>query len=358
MSRHIFIVVPAWVPTGPIKGAYALANALATDRDVTLVSLRGGAGANAPLDERVRQVSLENHRGFAAKVRAYRRLLREAGGRRSTASISICLAADAANTLCTRDSVTCASVRGNLQQNYRHDYGRIGPALAAGHLLCLRALDHVVVMTESMAGQVSRFTGRDPISIIGNFIDEAPLERFRAQESPVGPLRFVFLGSLTERKQPTLFVQEIARLRSRGIDARAQLIGEGPMREPLLRDIERRGLTAEVTLSGFLSEPYEVLSRSDVLVLPSLSEGLSRACMEALYLGVPCVMRAVDGNRELVRSGVSGALFDEDDQLGAAMMQAVQIARSGESNGCRVNLLPPAFRQGHAARAYLSLVES
>jgi len=355
MSRRIFILVPAIVPSGPIKGAYALANALAPSRSVTLVSLRDGPGADAPLDSRVQRVCLAPHRTFMSKVRSYREMLRAAGGRNSTASISLCLAADAANMLCSSDTVTCASVRGNLQQNYHLEYGSIGRVAAAAHLLFLRAADHVVVMTEAMSRQVSRFTGRNRISIIRNFVDESPLERFRAAP-PVGPLRFVFLGSLTQRKQPMLLVQAIAELRSTGVDAHAQVIGTGPMEEILRRDIERRGLTAAVTMSGFLSEPYEVLSRSDALVLPSLSEGLSRACMEALYLGVPCVLRAVDGNEELVRSGVSGFLFDNEDQIAAAMMRASQIARTTQA--MRASLLPAEFRQEPAAHAYLTLVES
>ncbi len=70
--------------------------------------------------------------------------------------------------------------------------------------------------------------------------------------------------------------------------------------------------------------------------------------MEAMYLGVPCVMRAVDGNDELVRTGVSGVLFESDEQIAAAMMQAADLARAGK--GTRTSLLPEEFRQAAAAR--------
>jgi hypothetical protein len=354
MSRHIFILVPAPVPTGPIKGAYALANALAAERDVTLVSARDGPGANADLDPRVRRISLADHGVFTSKVRAYRQLLRAAGGRNATASISMCLSADAANVLSSSRTVTCTSVRGNLHQNYLMDYGTVGRAIASTHLLFLRAADHVVVMTDAMVEQVARFTGRGKVAVIPNFLDEAALERFRASGPPTGPLRFVFLGSLTQRKQPLALVHAMAQLRSKGIDARAQLIGTGPMEGQLRHEIERLGLGAEVTLQGFLSTPYEVLSQSDALVLPSLSEGISRACMESLYLGVPCVLRAVDGNAELVRSGAMGVLFERDEQLFSAMLRAAELSRAGT----RASLLPTQFRQATAANAYLNLVES
>jgi glycosyltransferase involved in cell wall biosynthesis len=249
-------------------------------------------------------------------------------------------------------------VRGNLKQNYSLDYGKIGPAVAAAHLWFLRAADHVVVMTEAMANQVLRFTGGSRVSIIGNFVDEHRLERFRTVGRHDGPLRFVFLGSLTERKQPLALVHAIARLRQNGIDACAQLIGDGPMEGTLRRQIEIYGLNGEVTLRGFLPNPYDAVAECDALVLPSLSEGLSRACMEAMHLGVPCVLRAVDGNQELMQSGVSGVLFDDDEQLPSAMLGAARLSRSVQKATMRTSLLPSKFRQAAAARAYLELVES
>ncbi len=209
---------------------------------------------------RVRQLSLGAHASFPAKVRAYRKLLQDAGGRRASASISMCLSADAANMFCSRQTVTCASVRGNLHQNYLLDYGQIGRAFATAHLLFLRAADHVVVMTRAMADHVAGYTGRRRVAVIRNFIDEAALEGFRAPAPPAGPLRFVFLGSLTSRKQPLSLVRASVQLRLQGVDAHVRLIGNGPMEDRLRAEIQRAGLESRVTLDGFLAAPYEALS--------------------------------------------------------------------------------------------------
>jgi glycosyltransferase involved in cell wall biosynthesis len=354
MKRHIFILVPAPLPTGPVKGAYALANALAQTRSVTVVTLRSGPGADAPLDPSVRQVSLAEQRGFWRKLRAYRELLRAAGGRKAVASISMCFSADTTNVLCSEYAVTCASVRGNLIQNYRMDYGVPGIGLAVTHLLSLRGADHVVAMTRAMAQQVRRFAGGD-VAVISNFVDEAALERFRAPAPADGPLCFVFLGSLTRRKQPLALVRSVKALREGGVDARAVLIGDGPLAGEIRGEVARESLTEHVAIHGFLAQPYTLLASADALVLPSLSEGLSRACMEALHLGVPCVARAVDGNGELIRTGVNGVLFGQDEQIVPAMRQAAQLSRS--LKGMRSSLLPAEFRQAAAARSYLDLVE-
>lgn len=354
MKRQIFIVVPAPVPAGPIKGAYALANALAAERTVTLVTLKPGTGAHTPLDPRVAHVALAEHRGYRSKITAYRKLLRAAGDRDANASISMCLSADAVNLFCGRYAVTCSSVRGNLPQNYRLDYGLPGLPLAALHLAALRGMDRVVAMTWAMARQIARFTGGEP-AIIGNFIDEAALEQYRTNVPATGPIRFVFLASFTVRKQPLLAVTAIAQLRERGHDAQLELIGSGPLRGAIEQAIRNLGLEKYVRIHGFLGNPYPLLGAADVFVLPSLSEGASRASLEALYLGLPCVLRATDGNAELVAADGAGSVFRRDNELVSAMLSAAEFARQG--SGPRVSLLPAGFRQANAARAYLSLVE-
>jgi len=353
--RNLFILVPADTPDGPVKGAYALANALAALRNITLVSMKRGPGAEAPLDARVRRLCLADHEsGFAGKLRHYRGLLCAAGGRAGVASISMCLSADALNAMCRAHAVTCSSVRGNLINNYRMDYGLRGVPLGAAHLLGLRRFDHVVAMTRAMSRQVRTFAGRVP-AIIGNFVDEAALDHLREPGVSTGPLRFAFVGSLSERKQPWLIVQALATLRERGELAVLDLIGTGPMQARVQADIERLGLTDSVRLRGFMNSPYELLTQADAMVLPSLSEGVSRAALEALHLGVPCVMREVDGNSELIRDGINGALFSGDPTLAAAMLRAARANR--QRSAARTSLLPDAYRQQSAASQYLNLVE-
>jgi glycosyltransferase involved in cell wall biosynthesis len=351
---RIFIIVPSAVPMGPIKGAYALANAIVREREVTLVTVRDGPGAEAPLSADVRLVSLQGAGSIWRKIATYRRLLAEAGGRSRVASISLCLSADFVNLFSGRAAATCASVRGNLPANYRMDYGWPGTPLAHAHLLSLRAVDRVIAMNDEMSVQVRRATGREP-AIIANFVDEDSLEPFRASAARSGAPSFLFLGSLSERKQPLLAVRALAQLRAQGIAAQLDLVGDGPLRAAVEAEIVRLGLADVARVHGFVAAPYAMLASACALLLPSLSEGMARACLEALYLGVPCVLRRVDGNANVLRDGVNGALFSSDADLPSAMARALSLSDPGLR---RESILPPEFRQAAAAQRHLDLVDS
>ena len=356
--RKIFILIPADHPHGPVKGAYAPANALSTKREVTLVTVKQGPGAETPLSPNVTKLCLaDTETNSLGKVSFYKGLLARAGGRKAVSSISMCFSADAINALCSRHAITCSSVRGNLLANYRLDYGIKGTFLAITHLASLRAFDTIVAMTKAMAKQIKQYSNRDS-KIIGNFIDETSLRQFQCTESPTGSYRFTFVGSLSERKQPWLLIEAAASIVESGYaNIELHFIGDGPLRNRLKEESQRFKVEEKIHIHGFLKNPYKILSNTDAMVLPSLSEGLPRAALEAMYLGAPCILRQVDGNSELVRDGINGKLFNHDHELPKAMIEAMDLRRNRQVNSS-ISLLPQEYSQEKGAKAFLELIES
>jgi glycosyltransferase involved in cell wall biosynthesis len=352
MTSHIFILMPADVPSGPVKGGYALANSLVAFARVTVVTLKYGSKVNAGIDPRVGLICLADHAStLFGKLNFYKSLLLEAGGRTHVASVSLCFSADCLNAFCAPYATTYASVRGNLFVNYRHDYGLLGLALALVHFRVIKRIENVIAMNSAMAQQIHEFTDRKPY-IIPNFIDET---QYVGQESGLpksGDYRFLFLGSLTSRKQPVLIVRALKALKDRGFKATVKFLGAGPESKSIIKLGDHLGLNDCIAICGFDDRPESAIVQSDALVLPSLSEGVSRAAMEALYLGVACVLRDVDGNSELIRNGENGATFSDDRELADAMLQAAEISRSAELRRC---LLPAEFRQNFATKKYADL---
>jgi glycosyltransferase involved in cell wall biosynthesis len=350
----IFIIIPSLSPVGPVKGAIALANALVSKRSVALVILKPGPGAQSPINSKVKIISLYKIDGWFKRLNAYKQYLKKAGGKEKVASLSSCFSPDVFNLLCRKHAIICSSVRANNLHNYRLDYGWKGTVLAIFHLFILRGFNHVVAMTEAMSKQVANYLGRLPV-VIGNFIDEVALEQFQYNTCNEEEFRFVFVGSLTERKRPSLLLHAVKTLNLQGHKVKVDFIGDGPLKNSLDEDIVKNNLSKIVCIHGHLDKLHHIVASADVFVLPSLSEGLSRAGLEALYLGVPVVMRDVDGNSELVESGVNGFLFNDDSELCNVMLSAVKLAR--EQQGAAVSLLPLRYGQSFAAQSYLDLVE-
>jgi glycosyltransferase involved in cell wall biosynthesis len=84
------------------------------------------------------------------------------------------------------------------------------------------------------------------------------------------------------------------------------IVGKGDLEDSLREEVMRRGLERAVRFLGYREDVPNLLSIMDIFVLPSLSEGLSLALLEAMAAGKPVVATNVGGNPELVRDGVTG----------------------------------------------------
>jgi glycosyltransferase involved in cell wall biosynthesis len=219
-------------------------------------------------------------------------------------------------------------VRGNLPNIYPEKYGGLGKWLAHLHLRMLRRLDHVVSMTNAMAEQVQAHIGRSS-PVIGNFVDEPALATYRRAGPAAGPFRFVFTGSMSSRKRPHVVLEAVCRLQAQGIPAHLDAYGDGPLLAGLREKARLAPIPDSVRFHGHLDNPYAAVSAADALVQPSLAEGISRSVLEALYLGVPCVVRDVDGNGELIQPGRNGFLFDDESQVATAMLNTACWSRAG-----------------------------
>ena len=109
-------------------------------------------------------------------------------------------------------------------------------------------------------------------------------------------------------------VEAIAKLRARGIPARALLIGDGPMRPAIEARARDLGVAADVVIAGFHQDVRPLLAASDAVALPSTSvETFSLAALEAMALGRPVVLSDIGGAAEMVRPEENGFLFPAHD---------------------------------------------
>jgi glycosyltransferase involved in cell wall biosynthesis len=119
---------------------------------------------------------------------------------------------------------------------------------------------------------------------------------------------------------------------------RIAIAGRGDEEAALRRQIHEAGLDDRVQLLGLRSDIPDLLAAADGWVMPSLSEGLPMALLEALMAGVPTVCSAVGGIPALIESGVSGWLVEPNDpadlcQALSVLLQNPTLAREVAARG-------------------------
>jgi glycosyltransferase involved in cell wall biosynthesis len=114
------------------------------------------------------------------------------------------------------------------------------------------------------------------------------------------------IGHLREAKAQQDLVEAVAILRRKHPLIRLLIVGEGERRPLLESRIRELGLQPNVTLLGKRSDVADLLQVFDVYTMSSHWEGVGRALTEAMYRGLPVVVTAVYGVKELVLNGETG----------------------------------------------------
>jgi len=104
--------------------------------------------------------------------------------------------------------------------------------------------------------------------------------------------------------------------------AKFVFVGDGSLRQQIVEEIRQRGLENHFLLLGFRDDVQEILPALDVFVLPSLTEGLPNAVLEAMACSKPVIATAVGGVREVVEDGITGFLVPPRDS--EALYQAMR----------------------------------
>ncbi|MDQ3986524.1 MAG: glycosyltransferase [Actinomycetota bacterium] len=155
---------------------------------------------------------------------------------------------------------------------------------------------------------------RLPMEVIPNPLD-ANMIREMADED-VGLLSHplvVSVGRLAPQKNHSLLIEAFARVTQK-VDAHLILVGDGPLRSSLEKEVAGRALSDRVSFVGEVDNPYPFLKAADVFALSSKVEGFPLSLLEALALGRPVVAtRASNGPIEILERGRSGVLVDPDD---------------------------------------------
>ncbi len=124
-------------------------------------------------------------------------------------------------------------------------------------------------------------------------------------------IRLISVGRLDKNKNHVLLIETIKELKTRGINAYLEILGDGLERERLEKKIQELELEDRIKLVGKTDKVAVFLSEADIYLHSSIYEGFGLTILEAMACGLPVICTDGMGNRDLILEGENGFLITE-----------------------------------------------
>jgi glycosyltransferase involved in cell wall biosynthesis len=257
---------------------------------------------------------------------------------------------------------------------FAHGYIEVGKKLRLYNRLdkiILKYADRVVAVSESMKRLLKEAGVKEnKIKVIYNAIDETNARPTASAES----IRVCYgiknvhkvigvVGRLSPEKGQVIFLKAFKRLVNVYPDIRAFIVGDGPDKKMLEEYCEVNGLKDKVIFTGYQEDVANFYQIFDIMVLPSFTEGLPNAVLEAMLFGVSVIATSVGGVPEIINNS-NGIIVppDKQDVLADKMIELLKNDELRKSLGQKgkESLYPkfsPSRRAGQIIDLYKELLD-
>ena len=219
------------------------------------------------------------------------------------------------------------TLRNNQRQNYRLLLRKKPFYETARALDCvtMRAADKVVAVSKRLERFYIKNERIPPKKIItiNNAIDFEPIRQYDKKRIRISVRKKIgcmddtivvgIVGDLVERKGHACLIEAARRVLKENENAIFLIIGDGPLKAELIEKTNEHSIFNKFVFTGQIKNVFPYVAAMDIFILPSFAEGISRALMESMAMGLPSVCSAIDGNIEAVHDGETGFLFPVND---------------------------------------------
>lgn len=185
---------------------------------------------------------------------------------------------------------------------------------------CFKSYNAIVSVSKSVEESFKEVSGIDEnLHVIYNTFDledikAKALEKFEETSYPNQSISLCAVGTINKIKGFDRLIKVLGRIKREGSDFILNIIGDGPDKELLHKLIEEENLKSQVFLVGFKSNPYQYISKSDLFVSASHSEGFSSVVVESVILGVPVITTKTSGMMEILGENDEYGLIVENNE--------------------------------------------
>lgn len=187
-----------------------------------------------------------------------------------------------------------------------------------------RVNDFVICCSERLKDDIIKKERlpRNKVIAIDNSLDakmyniKISREAIRKKYNIKDEIVFIIVASLKSGKGHHSLTDAFREVKESGYKFKCFFAGDGPLKDELYKRCLELGLSEEIIFLGSVDNTADYLSASEVFVLPSFSEGLSIALMEAMFMGLGCIVTDVGSNPDLVKTGHNGIVIKPQDKEG------------------------------------------
>ena len=177
-------------------------------------------------------------------------------------------------------------------------------------------------------------------------LDQGMRSRIRMElDVPDGAALLLSTGRLAPEKGHSVLMQSIPAVLERNKQVVVVIAGEGPLRAGLEEMARKLGVGSQVRFLGLRQDVLELAFAADLFVMPSISEGLGQALLEAMSVGTPVLASNVGGIPELIVDGITGRLVRPSDP--GALAEAISDLLGDENERRRLGMAGKQFIAEH-----------
>lgn len=153
-----------------------------------------------------------------------------------------------------------------------------------------------------------------PIDVIPNGIDYEKIKNTNVISHNIPEI--VFAGRFVPQKNISQIIKTLTKIKD--FCWHATLIGDGQDREIIENEAKRAGLAGKINFTGWKTpeEVIDIFHSSDILFMPSLTEGLPVTGIQGMASGLALFLSNAGGNPEIIRDGENGFIHEPNDTDG------------------------------------------
>lgn len=202
----------------------------------------------------------------------------------------------------------------------------------------IKSSDGIICISESIRDYYFGENNQRSKIIYNGIASRSDFDRYKGKyqnKNKHTPYSFSIIGSIRPSKGQETAIRAISDLEKMGLTAQLNIAGDG---DPHYRDHCKKltvdlGIENLVRFTGYLPDPYSVLTETDCLLMCSEHEAFGRVTAEAMAACLPVIGKKSGGTSEIITTGINGFLYTSYEELLECMVMLVNKPELGQQMG-------------------------